>query len=167
MPLWRPSWSARRLSAQLRWADDFLGGEIIYRAFDGEGLWVVTPRDRLTLQAAARFATAERRLPIFERFSLGGLHSFMGLHDDEFLGDKLVLGSFTGRYRFFTRSYFGARLDVGTVWDHNADIDFVKDLRIGVGGGLMFDTPLGPLLIMVGIAEDDYSEFYFSWGYDF
>jgi hemolysin activation/secretion protein len=157
----------RRLSAQLRWADDFFGGEVVYRAFDGEGMWVESPWDGVALQAAARFATAERRLPIYERFSLGGLHSFMGLNDDEFLGDKLVLTSFSGRYQFYTRSYLGARLDIGTVWDHNAFIDFIRDLRIGFGGGLMFDTPLGPLLIMGGIAEDDYSKLYFSWGYDF
>ncbi len=157
----------RLLSAQLQWADDFFGGEVIYRAFDGEAMWVVSPTDLLTLQSTARFATAERRLPVYERFSLGGLHSFMGLNDDELLGDKLVLGSVLARYQFYTRSYLAARLDVGTVWDHSAQIDFISDLRVGIGGGVMFDTPLGPLIIMGGVSEDNYSKFYFSWGYDF
>ena len=157
----------RRLSAQLQWADEFFGGEVVYRAFDGEAAWVVSPRDFLTLQATARFATAERRLPVYERFSLGGLHSLMGLNDDELLGDKLVLGSILGRYRFYSHSYFAARLDVGAVWDHDASIDLVHDLRAGIGGGVMFDTPLGPLIVMGGVSEDSYSKFYFSWGYDF
>lgn len=157
----------RLLSAQLQWADDFFGGEVIYRAFDGEGMWAVSPTELLTLQTTARFATAERRLPVYERFSLGGLHSFMGLNDDELLGDKLVLGSVLARYRIYTRSYLAGRLDAGTVWDHSAKIDFFSDLRVGIGGGVMFDTPLGPLVIMGGVSEDNYTKFYFSWGYDF
>jgi outer membrane protein assembly factor BamA len=157
----------RRLSAQLQWADELFGGQVVYRAFDGEAMWVVSPSEVLTFQSTARFATAERHLPLYERFSLGGLHSFMGLNDDELLGDKLVLGSCLGRYRFYSRSYLAARLDAGTVWDHSAFIDFVSDLRLGVGGGVMFDTPLGPLIIMGGVSEDNYSKFYFSWGYDF
>jgi outer membrane protein assembly factor BamA len=157
----------RRLRAQIQWADEFFGGDIIYRAFDGEAMWVVSPADRFTLLTTARFATAERRLPVHERFSLGGLHSFMGLNDDELLGDKLVLGSWLGRYQFYTRSHAVVRLDIGTVWDHKAQIDFLSDLRVGIGGGVMFDTPLGPLIVMGGVSEDNYSKFYFSWGYDF
>ncbi len=157
----------RRLSAQLQWADELFGGEVIYRAFDGEAMWAVSPTEFLTLQTTARFATAERRLPLYERFSLGGLQSFMGLNDDELLGDKLVRGSILARYQFYSRSYLAARLDAGTVWDHKAYIDFVSDLRVGIGGGVMFDTPLGPLIVMGGVSEDNYSKFYFSWGYDF
>lgn len=157
----------RRLTAQIQWADELFGGQVIYRAFDGEGMWAVSPLKMLTLQTTARFATAERRLPLYERFSLGGLHSLMGLNDDELLGDKLVLGSLLARYRFYSRSYLAARLDAGTVWDHNARIDFLKDLHFGIGGGVMFDTPLGPLIVMGGVSEGNYSKFYFSWGYDF
>jgi NTE family protein len=157
----------QRLAAQVTWADEFFGGEVIYRAFEAGGLWVVSSRDRLTLQTSARFATADRHLPLYERFTLGGLRSFMGLNDDELLGDKLVVASILARYQFFTRSYAAGRLDIGTVWDHNTDIDFISDLLGGIGGGLMFDTPLGPLVIMGGITEHDNAEFYFSWGHDF
>lgn len=156
-----------RLTAQLQWADELFGGDVIYRAFDGEGMWAVSPTRMITVQTTARFATAERRLPLYERFALGGLHSLMGLNDDELLGDKLVLGSVLARYRFYSRSYLAARLDAGTVWDHSARIDLLSDLRFGLGGGVMFDTPLGPLIIMGGVSEGDYSKFYFSWGYDF
>ncbi|MEW5874580.1 MAG: patatin-like phospholipase family protein [Candidatus Zixiibacteriota bacterium] len=157
----------RRLTAQIHWADEFLGGEVIYRSFEGSGLWAVRVGRWITLIPEARFSTAERRLPIYERFSLGGLHSFMGLNNDEFLGDKLLVLSLTGRYRFFARSYLMARLDGGTVWDHKAEIDLTRDLRLGIGGGLAFDTPLGPLRIMAGVTEGNASKFYFSWGYDF
>ncbi|MBD3299599.1 MAG: BamA/TamA family outer membrane protein [candidate division Zixibacteria bacterium] len=157
----------RRLTAEVRWADDFLGGDVVYRLFDGEGMWVESLSEALAMMLSARFATAERRLPIFERFGLGGLGSFMGLNDNEIRGDKLVHSSLTGRYRVYTRSYLVSRIDVGTVWDHHAQIDFFRDLRFGIGAGVAFDTPLGPLKIMAGTSEDDYSEFYFSWGYDF
>jgi len=156
-----------RLSARLQWADRLFGGRVIFRAFEGDALWVIPVHSRLTCDLSARFATAERRLPIYERFSLGGRRSLMGLNDDELLGDRLLHGSLGARYRFFSRSYVKVRLDVGAVWDHFARIDLPHDLRIGFGGGLAFNTPLGPLEILGGITDRHEAQFYFNLGHDF
>jgi outer membrane protein assembly factor BamA len=156
-----------RLSARLLWADRLFGGRVTFRAFDGEGLWVIPIHNRMTCELAARFATAERRLPIYEQFSLGGRRSFMGLNDDELLGDRLLRGSLGARYRFFSRSYVKARLDIGTVWDHAAHVDLSDDLLVGFGGGLAFNTPLGPLEILGGFTDRHQAKFYFNLGHDF
>jgi len=156
-----------RLFARLQWADRLFGGRVIFRAFDGDGLWVIPLHNRLSCDLSARFATAERRLPIYEQFSLGGRRSFMGLNDDELLGDKLLRGSLGARYRFYTRSYIKVRFDAGAVWGHFARIDLRHDLRIGFGGGLAFDTPLGPLEILGGFADRHEAQFYFNLGHDF
>lgn len=156
----------RRLSASLRWADKFLGGKVTFRTFEGLGIWAVPLQRRLTFEIRARFATAERHLPDYEQFTLGGRRSFMGLNDDEWRGDRLAAGSLGMRYRFFSRSYLMTRFDAGAVWEHLAHIDLPRDLQYGFGGGLEFDTPLGPLQILGGITQRGNSKFYFSFGYD-
>ncbi|MBI3872834.1 MAG: BamA/TamA family outer membrane protein, partial [candidate division Zixibacteria bacterium] len=99
----------RRLSAKLSWGDKFFGGDLVYRDFAADGEWVTSPLDKLSLSFALRFASADRRLPLQERFSLGGRRSFMGLADDELLGDHLIAATIKGRYRIYPRSYAEAR----------------------------------------------------------
>ncbi|MBI5868364.1 MAG: patatin-like phospholipase family protein [candidate division Zixibacteria bacterium] len=156
-----------RVSARLEWADRLLGGKEVFRSFDGEGMWVIPTRGPMTYELSARFATAERELPIYEQFPLGGRRSFMGLSDDEFLGDRLLRLSVGARYRFFSRSYLKGRLDIGTVWGHLARIDLTRDLRMGIGGGFAFNTPLGPLEILAGVTDHHEAQFYFNLGHDF
>ncbi|MEW5701988.1 MAG: patatin-like phospholipase family protein [Candidatus Zixiibacteriota bacterium] len=157
----------RRMNAQLIWGDRFFGGDIVYRKFVAGGEWVLSPRERVTLSLGARFATADRRLPLQERFALGGRNSFMGLAKDELLGDHLIAGTLSARYRVYPRSYLAARADVGAMWADLDKIDIQRDRRFGIGAGVMFDTPLGPLTVMQGIADGGDTRFYFSWGYDF
>ena len=91
----------------------------------------------------------------------------MGLHDDEFINDKLALANLNLRYHFFTRSFFNVRLDIGAIWGYNPGLNLPDDLCVGAGAGPSFDTPLGPLELFWGIAEEGYTNFYFNWGYDF
>lgn len=157
----------RRLTAQLSWGDDFFDGDLVYRAFTADGEWFHSPAERLTLSIGARFGSADRVMPIFERFSLGGRRSFMGLADDELLGDRLVAGSLGARYRVLSFGYGTARLDLGNAWSKGSDIDFWGELRAGIGAGMLFETPLGPLAIAYGLADRGHTKFYFSWGHEF
>lgn len=157
----------RRLLAQLSWGDDFLHGDAVYRSFKADGEWFYSPDRRWTLSLGAQVGSADRVMPLPERFSLGGRKSFMGLAEDELLGDRLVATSLSARYQFYTRSYATTRLDVGNAWSKGADINFWEEVRAGVGAGLLFDTPFGPLSLIWGLADRGDSKFYFSWGYDF
>lgn len=157
----------RRLVAQLSWGDDFFNGDAVYRSFRADGDWYYSPHRRWTLSAGAQVGSADRVLPLPEKFSLGGRRSFMGLADDELLGDRLLATSFGARYQFYPISYATARLDFGNAWSKGAEINFWEEVRAGIGAGLMFDTPLGPLALMWGLADRGHTKFYFSWGYDF
>lgn len=157
----------RRLTAQLGWGDDFFGGDLIYRSFHADAEWFYSPHERWTLSLGAQVGSADRVLPLHERFSLGGQHSFAGLAEDELLGDRLIAGSLTARYQFYAISYATARLDIGNAWSKGADINFWEEVRAGAGAGLLFDTPLGPLEVLWGLADRGSTKFYFSWGYDF
>jgi predicted acylesterase/phospholipase RssA len=157
----------RRLTAQLTWGDDFIDGDLVYRAFTADGEWFHSPGKRLTLSIGARFSSADRVLPMFERFSLGGRRSFMGLAEDELLGDRLVASSLGARYQFLSIGYATGRVDLGNAWSKGSDIDFWGALRAGVGFGWLFETPLGPLALAYGLADRGHTKFYFSWGHDF
>lgn len=157
----------RRLVALLGWGDDFFGGDLIYRSFHADGDWYYSPHNRWTLSLGAQVGSADRVLPLHERFSLGGQRSFAGLAEDELLGDRLIAGSLGARYQFYAISYATARLDVGNAWSKGADINFWEEVRAGVGAGLLFDTPLGPLAVLWGLADRGNTKFYFGWGYDF
>jgi len=157
----------RRANVSIEWADDFAGGEVIFRKINATVENWLSPADRVTIGQGISLGSADRVLPDYERYSLGGRMTMMGLHDDEFLGDKIVLANLYCRFQFFTRSYLNLRLDVGTVWEDGQNIHFVDHLRVAIGGGPSFDTPLGPLELFWGVTEDDYTNFYFNWGYDF
>lgn len=157
----------RRLMARLSWGDDFFNGDAVYRSFRADGDWYYSPAKRWTLSVGAQVGSADRVMPVSERFSLGGRKSFMGLAEDELLGDRLVATSFGARYQFYPISYATLRLDFGNAWSKGLDINFWEEVRAGVGAGLLFDTPLGPLGILWGLADRGHTKFYFSWGYDF
>jgi outer membrane protein assembly factor BamA len=157
----------RRLIAQLSWGDDFLDGDVVYRSFRADADWYYSPDKRWTLSMGTQIGSADRVMPLPERFSLGGRKSFMGLAEDELLGDRLIAASIGARYQFYTISYATARLDFGNAWSKGADINFWEEVRAGAGAGLLFDTPLGPLSLLWGLADRGDSKFYFSWGYDF
>lgn len=157
----------RRADLSLELADDFAGGEVPFRKARATMENWLSPIGRFTIGQRLTLGTADRMLPDYERFALGGRQSMMGLHDDEFLGDKIILGNLDCRVRFFTRSYLSFRLAVGAVWEDPEEIHLFEDLRVAAGGGPSFDTPLGPLELMWGITENDYTNFYFNWGYDF
>lgn len=157
----------RRLTAQLSWGDDFFDGEAVYRSFKADGDWYYSPDERWTFSIGAQVGSADRVMPLHERFALGGRKSFMGLAEDELLGDRLVAATVGARYKFYPISYATARFDFGNAWSKGADINFWDEVRAGVGAGLLFDTPLGPLALMWGLADRGDTKFYFSWGYDF
>ncbi len=157
----------RRVNLSVEWADELFGGDVLFLKMWGEvENWFSLGR-RFTLSQRVVGGTADQALPDFERFSLGGRRSLLGLNNDEFLGDNIVLSNIGARYRFFTRSYLRVRLDVGGVWEDDAAISFPELLTVGIGGGLSFDTPLGPLDLLGGVTDEDYTQFYFNWGYEF
>jgi outer membrane protein assembly factor BamA len=157
----------RRLVAQLYWGDDFFGGRLVYRAFASEAEWIIPLRRHLALSIGGRFGNADRVLPIHERFALGGQQSFMGLAEDQLLGDRMAALTLGARYRLYPRCYVTARLDAGNAWAKGSEIRFWDALRLGAGAGLLFDTPLGPLAITEGIVDGGHSKFYFHWGHGF
>ena len=114
---------------------------------------------------------ADLTLPFAEFFQLGGLNSFMGLHDYELYGRQIIYTNLEYRYKLtnqdFPDIYFGIRYDLGGIWEKPDLVIDGKDFFYGVGGVIGTNTLLGPLQLGYGIMSKKRPVLYFSWGYDF
>ena len=108
---------------------------------------------RSTLHPRIRFGFADETLPISEQFSLGGQESFFGLREDDSRGRQLLAVSLEYRFhspmKIFFDTHLFARYDLGSIWPASAAVRLV-DLRHGIGGGVAFETPIGPIEFSLG-----------------
>jgi outer membrane protein insertion porin family len=104
-------------------------------------------------------------LPSYEQFYLGGLDSLRGYKENEFRGDKVVLGSLELRFPL-TKELLGSLfVDAGKVWDENFSME---DFKIGWGLGVRFKTPVGLIRLAYGLGEEkEEGRFYFGMGEGF
>jgi len=112
-----------------------------------------SPLSRHTIHPRLFFGFADETLPITEQFSLGGQENFFGLREDDSRGRQVLVGSLEYRYFFpfkiFFDAYLKLRYDLGSIWGTPEEIR-LKDFKHGIGGGLSFDTPIGPMEMSVG-----------------
>lgn len=105
-------------------------------------------------------------VPVFERFYLGGPNSVRGYTSnrispyDEATGDRIggnKMGFTNFEYIFPLYKEAGlmgvAFFDAGDVWEDGESMDF--DLKKGVGAGVRWYSPVGPLRFEYGYALDD------------
>ncbi len=107
-------------------------------------------------------------LPGYAQFTLGGPFGFAGLAENQFRGSYLGVGSLGHRYRLRELPsqlgrgiYTLVRLDVGNVWEDDAD---TGDLRVGGAVGIGADTSIGPLYLAYGLADGGFDRWYLSIG---
>lgn len=114
---------------------------------------------------------ADRTLPFSEYFRLGGVNSFMGLHEDEFFGRQIFNLNLEYRlhipWPMITDTYFALRYDIGGIWENPDLVLKSQDFFYGLGGWLGFDTLFGPLEIGYGRMTLGRDAFYVTLGYDF
>jgi NTE family protein len=114
---------------------------------------------------------ADLTLPFSEFFHLGGLNSFMGLHQYELYGRQLIYTNLEYRYKLTNKSfpdlYFSIRYDLGGIWEKPDLVIDAKDFFHSVGGIIGTDTIIGPLQAGYGVLSEGRQVFYLSWGYDF
>jgi outer membrane protein insertion porin family len=137
------------------------------------------------LMAGYSFGWSKDPVPLFERFYLGGsnsLRQFKSLQvspkDDtgtRIGGNSEVLGTVEYQIPLFFGIKAAVFYDVGQVWgpdiSQGTKID-ISDLRHGVGAGLRWNSPFGPIRVDYGIKLDQrkgesFGNFNFSAGSSF
>jgi outer membrane protein insertion porin family len=150
---------------ELEFASDIRNEKTAYTRFytSLESYYRVTRRfnfhPRLALGASSDF------MPYFDEFSLGGLNRFLGLHEDEYLGDKLVVVYLELRQKVGDRFFIMGRYDAGNVWNKLERVK-LSTLRHGGGLGVGMKTPLGPAQLWYGRTTKGLDSFYLDIGYD-
>ncbi len=119
----------------------------------------------------------DKTLPFSENFRIGGLHSFYGLHQNEYYGRQVVVGSVEYRYRLpfhinddmmlVQDGYLSLRHDLGGIWENPALVFSTVDFFNGLGAALAFDTLLGPLYFAWGKTSQKNGIGYVSLGFNF
>src|SRR3990170_3111749 len=104
--------------------------------------------------------SSERKIPISDQFSLGGLNSLRGYREEEFSGDKLfwsnleyrlILSPESRAYLFWDFGYF-SRIVENPV---TGTLDRLTGSRSGFGLGLKVDTKLGVYEVDYALGEKD------------
>ena len=174
----------------VEYAGGFLGGDAAYTKFRGEigyyhRIWKFLV-GHMKFGAGYMFEGSNGKMPVYERFFLGGLDSIRGYkygdvsprdpETDERIGGE-YMGYLQSEIIFPILKNMGLNgvlfLDMGNVWSEDTDEGFdITDLRKSVGAGIRWLSPMGPLRIEWGYnfdrkPDDDTSNWEFRMGGNF
>jgi translocation and assembly module TamA len=157
--------SAHRLSFTVSGTDEILGSDTAFLQLDSEGklilpLWTTA---RLILRGEVGWTIKDefKDLPLSVRYFAGGDNSVRG-YDYKTLGPTDAEGSVTGGadilvgsveidQRVFGNWSVAAFVDMGNAFDSFKDMS----LKTGVGAGIRWFSPLGPIRFDVGVPLSD------------
>ncbi len=144
---------------------DILGGQNRFtKLFSSiESYFPITRRFNFHPRLSVGWTDTGEKVPVSEKFYIGGPYSFAGFHTDELFGDKMVLANFELRHNLPYDFYLTARFDAGEVY---ASVDQIKlgHLRQGFGFSAAYDSPLGPVDLGYGKAENHPGRWYVNIG---
>ena len=99
----------------------------------------------------------------FNQFRLGGQGSLRGYRDDQFRGNRMVLGSLEYRFPLAKKIQGALFTDFGGAWDNGFK---PKNFKASVGIGVALNTPMGPMRLDYG-RGDQGGRFHFTVGTSF
>lgn len=151
------------LQAEL--AGGFLGGDYEYTKYILDVRNYINTGDDEVLALRIVGGFADRELPSFEKFSVGGASTLRGYDLFEFQGDKMLVANLEYRFEVSKNTQLVVFGDTGYAWPLDQPMD-LGDLKFGYGVGIRFDTPIGPIRLDYGIGEAG-SQTYVSIGQTF
>lgn len=175
-------------SVTMKYAGGPLGGDSDFTKFEGTTSWYSPMPWDCTLHnkfsAGMAFANSSHKLPVFEKFYLGGINTIRGFKAgnisprDPVTGEKIGGGKmwyYNLEYIFPLIKDAGLRgvtfFDAGNVYDEDANWDF-SDIKKSVGFGFRWLSPMGPLRLEWGYnlsptSYEQHSNWDFSMGGSF
>jgi NTE family protein len=123
-------------------------------------------RNRLVFGLAGG-TTMDDNAPLDAVFRLGGFLRLSGLQEDQLTGQHAGIAVLTYMRELndssFLRSFVGASLETGNVWQDSSDIAF-DNMIVAGSVYLALDTPIGPIYIAYGLTDTDESSIYVHVG---
>ncbi len=163
------------LMANISWRahKEALGADNEYETFHVNGLWAGTWRKHTLMLWGGLAVVANDDEPVENAFSLGGLYNLSGYQRSELVGRyagvmRLIYLKELGESQSVLKVpvYVGASLEAGNVWNNRDEIRF-DSLILAGSIGLAIDSPLGPIYLARGFAEDGHAGNYLLIGRTF
>ena len=99
----------------------------------------------------------------FNQFRVGGQGSLRGYRDDQFRGNRMLLGSIEYRFPLAKKIQGALFTDFGSAWDNGFR---PRNFKASIGLGVALNTPMGPLRLDYGRGSQG-GRFHFSVGTSF
>jgi outer membrane protein insertion porin family len=123
-------------------AERALSGDFRFTRAVGEARYYIPLRREQTLALRGVAGVASEDAPLSELFWAGGYDLLRGYAQDEFRGNRLVVGSAEYLFPVMEAVQAAVFVDVGAVWSSGTELSDVP-VRAGVGAGLLFASPIG------------------------
>lgn len=121
-------------------------------------------QDRPIMFAARIIAgSATGDVPYEELYTVGGDTTLRGYEDEQFRGEKMLLGNFELRIPLDKAFGIVFLYDVGRAWRDGGGVSFGSDLEYSYGFGVRLNTPLGNIRLDYAKGRDD-DRFHFGFG---
>lgn len=155
-----------RFSLSAEFAGKSFGGDFNFNKYSAEDRQYFKVGHNQVIAVRLMAGYADGKMPEAGMFAIGGGESLRGYNDDEFKGNKMVLG--TAEYRFpIAKKIEGVVFgDSGKTWGGSGSGNSTNGLKYSVGAGLRITTPLGPIRVDYG-RGDEGGKFHFSFGGQF
>jgi NTE family protein len=166
---WFPSSGMFHRWAYLYAADE-LGAAFDYQQALGNGSFAWSRgKNNFALNYAAGYSFDDAA-PFESWFRIGGFGRLSGLAPDQLSGRHAALGTLVYYHTLtdvkFAKTYAGATLEAGNVWNYSSDIA-LDDLRYSASLFVGAETPIGPVYFAVGHSDNGDSAAYFYVGNPF
>jgi len=139
-----------------------LGGDLTLNKYTGEwrGYWRKSAFWKSLIIAWRLRTKLGENLPVYEKFRVGGMETLRGYKENEFRGEKVLLGNLELRLPL-NKDFLGSLfIDIGGIWDKDSSVS-----RLGWGFGMRIKTVIGFIRLDYGIGEE--GQFYFGMGEGF
>lgn len=121
-------------------------------------------QDKPIMLAARIIAgSATGDVPYEELYTVGGDTTLRGYEDEQFRGEKMLLGNFELRIPLDKAFGIVFLYDVGRAWRNGGGVSFGSDLEYSYGFGVRLNTPLGNIRLDYAKGRDD-DRFHFGFG---
>jgi outer membrane protein insertion porin family len=183
--------SGSRNSISVDYAGGPLGGDAQFTKVEGSSSWyfpmIWSTVFHVRGSAGQAFENEDGKLPVYEKFFLGGMNSIRGFESasisptdppndpngDKIGGDKMWFGNVSIIFPLVKDMGMDGEIfhDFGNVYDIDEDWDF-SDYKKTAGVGILWASPLGPLRLALGFNldkkdDEDSSNWDFSMGGNF
>lgn len=140
-----------------------LGGEFTFTKYRGEWRGYLRKSSfwKYPIIACRLRVKLGENLPIYEKFHIGGMETLRGYKENEFIGEKLILGNLELRLPLDKNFLTYLFVDTGQIQNEDSSI-----YKVGWGFGIRIKTIIGFIRLDYGIGEEG-GQLYFGMGEGF